>query len=147
MEKKSVRLTIIYIGVILVGILVYAYGFQVTEIDLKVPQDEQRQKQVIRALRGLLRPDLFERDEESQSAFAYFLVPCSGSSPDQPEAIEGQPYIEISSACGEPREMITIEVFNFRPYSDGHVRWTPPGGNSRSLGRIRTDADGHFLSS
>ena len=145
-KPKSVLRTVIYVVLIIVGILVYAYGWQSTEISLKEPQDPHRQQQATRALRGLLSPDLFEWDEEGQTAYAHFLVPCTGISPAQPEVAEGQPYLTVSPDCGEANEKITIEAFNFPPNSDGYVRWTPPGRTTLSRGAIRTDADGHFLS-
>jgi phosphonate ABC transporter permease subunit PhnE len=146
MEKqpRSVIRIVIYVVLILAGILIYAYGWQITDINLEAPQNKTRQKQVVRALRGLLSPDLFERDEESHVAYAHFLVPCAGSPPPQPEVAEGEPYITLSPYCGETKDQITIEGFNFRPYSSGFVRWTRPGGNARSLGQVRTDRAGHF---
>ena len=148
-EKKPrpVLRTILYVVLIVIGVLVYAYGWQITDINLDEPKDEQRQAQVVRALRGLLSPDLFERDKESQMAYAQFMVPCTDTSPGQPEVAEGQPYIMLIPACGEANDEIVIEVFNFRPYSDGFVRWTPPGRSTRTLNRFKTDADGHFRSS
>jgi phosphonate ABC transporter permease subunit PhnE len=142
---RSLARTIAYIALILIGILVYAYGWQVTDINLEKPRDPQRQEQVNRALHGLLNPDLIERDTESQLTQAYFLVPCTDTPPAQPEVAEGQPYITLSAYCGGPRAEIVIEGFNFRPRSEGRVRWTPPGSDTaRTLGAIRTDADGHF---
>jgi phosphonate ABC transporter permease subunit PhnE len=142
---KSLARTIAYIVLILIGILVYAYGWKVTDINLEKPRDPQRQEQVNRALHGLLNPDLIERDTESQLTQAYFLVPCTDTPPAQPEVAEGQPYIILSAYCGGPRDEIVIEGFNFRPHSEGRVRWMPPGSDTaRSLGAVRTDADGHF---
>ncbi len=149
MEKKPrpVLRTILYIVLMIIGVLVYAYGWQITDINLDVPQEEDRQEQVVRALRGLLSPDLFERDEGSQIAYAHFLVPCTDNPPAQPKVAEGQPYVTLSPDCGGANDEITIEVFNFRPYSDGFIRWTPPGRTKLTRGKFKTDADGHFLSS
>jgi len=146
MEKKprSLLRIIVYVVLILAGILIYAYGWQVTDINLEEPKEEKRQQQVTRALRGLLSPDLFERDEESQTAYTDFFLPCPETPPSPSQVEKDQPYITLSPDCGAIKETITIEGFNFRPYSDGYVRWTPPGGSARSLGRVRTDADGHF---
>ncbi len=142
--KSWVR-TIAYIVLILIAILVYAYGWQVTDINLEEPREAQRQAQVTRALHGLLNPDLFERDTESQLTQAYFSVPCTDTPPAQPEVAENQPYITLSAYCGGPREEIVIEGFNFRPHSEGRVRWMQPGSDTaRSLGAVRTDAEGHF---
>ena len=133
--------TIAYIVLILIAFLVYAYGWKVTDINLEKPRDPQRQAQVSRALHGLLNPDLVECDTESQFTQAYFLVPCTDTPPAQPEVAEGQPYITLSAYCGAPRAEIVIEGFNFRPHTEGRVRWTPPGSDTaRSLGAVRTDA-------
>jgi phosphonate ABC transporter permease subunit PhnE len=154
MEKKPPRQphvgrtpilrTILYVILILAGILVYAYGWQITDINLTVPEQPQRQELLVRALRGLFSPDLFERDQASQTAEARFLVPCTGQPPEQPPVTPGEPHITLTPTCGEPRDQVTIEGFDFRPYSDGFVRWTPPGTGVRTLGRIRTDGAGHF---
>ena len=143
-ERRPVLRTILYAVLILAGILVYAYGWQVTDINLKTPREPQRQQQVVRALRGLFSPDLFERDEQSQIAYAQINVPCTGTPPDPPAHTPGAPYIKLSPTCGQPRDQITIEGYDFRPYTTGYVRWTPPGGGTRSLGKIRTDGQGHF---
>ena len=144
---RSVPRTIAYVVLVIVGILVYAYGWQITNINLDAPQEESRQQQVIRALRGLLNPLLVERDKESEIAEAYFLVPCTGSSPEQPAVEEGEPHITLTPECGDGNDLITIEVFNFRPYSEGFIRWTPPGRSKLTRFRFRTDGDGHFKSS
>jgi phosphonate ABC transporter permease subunit PhnE len=146
-KPRTVLRTIVYIGLIVIGILVYAYGWQVTDINLEEPRKEQRQKLVGNALRGLLSPDLFERDKESHIAFAHFLIPCGDNSPGQPKAVEGQPYLMVTPDCGNIKDTITVEGFNFHPSSDGYVRWTAPGGAPRPVGRIRTDANGHFVTS
>jgi len=148
MEKtpRPLLRTALYVVLILIGLLIYAYGWQITDINLEVPKKEDRQQQVVRALRGLLSPDLFERDDESKTTFAHFLNPCTDTPPDQPEIIEGQPYIILSPTCGDANDEITIEVFNFRPYSEGHIRWTPPGRSKLPRASFKTDGDGHFLS-
>lgn len=147
MEKRPRPLvrTVVYVVLIFIAVLIYAYGWQVTDINLKEPREPQRQEQVSRALHGLLNPDLFERDTRRQTAYAYFLIPCTDTPPAQPEAVAGQPYITLSAYCGETRDTVGIEGFNFRPHSEGYVRWRQPGSDTaRPLGALRTDAEGHF---
>ena len=57
---RSFRTFLIVIGII----IVYAYGFQVTKIDLEKPKEEQRQTQLTNIIRGLARPRLVEYEEE-----------------------------------------------------------------------------------
>jgi len=64
--------TVVYVVLILVGVLIYAYGWKVTDISLEEPRQPQRQEQVSRALHGLLNPDLFERETRRQTAYATF---------------------------------------------------------------------------
>jgi phosphonate ABC transporter permease subunit PhnE len=146
-SPRSKARNIGFIALVVIGVLIYAYGWQATDIDLDVAQDEGRQERVVRALRGLLNPILFERDTESEVAYAYFLVPCTDESPEQPDVVEGEPYVELTPDCGEASDLITVEVFGFRPYSDGYIRWTPPGRSTQTRNRFRTDGDGHFRSS
>jgi phosphonate ABC transporter permease subunit PhnE len=143
-KKSSLARTAGFVVIVIVVVFVYAYGWQVTDISLKEPQNEKRQQQVMRALRGLLSPELTERDQESQIAYAHFQVPCTGTPPEQPVVEAGQPYFVMAPDCGVARDELWIEGFNFRRYSDGYVRWTAPGASRRSLGRVRTDSDGHF---
>jgi phosphonate ABC transporter permease subunit PhnE len=143
-EARPILRTALYVVLIIAGLLIYAYGWQATDISLEEAQKEERQELVTRALRGLLSPYLFERDSESQMAYAPIQVPCTGEPLPQSEPAEGQPYITLTPNCGVVRDEITIEGFNYRRYSDGFVRWTPPGGTARSLGRVRTDGEGHF---
>jgi phosphonate ABC transporter permease subunit PhnE len=143
-KKSSIARTAGFVVVLIVVVFVYAYGWQITDISLKEPQNEKRQEQVVRALRGLLSPELTERDQESQIAYANFQVPCTDTPPAQLDVVEGQPTIVLTPDCGVAKEQISIEGFNYRRYSDGFVRWTAPGASRRSLGRVRTDSDGHF---
>jgi phosphonate ABC transporter permease subunit PhnE len=145
-KKSSFARTAGFIVILVIVVFVYAYGWQATDISLKEPQNEKRQQQVVRALRGLLSPELTERDEESQIAFAHFQVPCTDTPPAQPDVVEGQPYLVLTPDCGVAKDQITIEGFNYRRYSDGFVRWTAPGASRRSLGKVRTDSDGNFRS-
>jgi phosphonate ABC transporter permease subunit PhnE len=143
-EPRPLLRTVLYIVLIIAGILIYAYGWHVTDISLEEIQEESRQKQVTRALRELLSPVLFEWDTESELAHAEFFIPCTDTPTAPPDIVEGQPYLTLSPNCGAARDEISIEGFNFRRYSDGHVRWTPPGGSVRSLRGVRTDGKGHF---
>jgi len=144
-KRNPILRTVLYIALILAAVLIYAYGWRATDINLEVPQEQQRQQQVVRALRGLLSPEVFDRDTESQIAYAYFQIPCSDEPVEQPDVSKEEPYITIRPTCGQPREDVTIEGFNFRPYSDGLVRWTSPGGLTRPLGTIHMDGQGHFI--
>jgi hypothetical protein len=59
---------------VLLGFLVYAYGFQVTKVDLEETKSERRQEQLFRILRALAQPDLIEYDRHDTSAEAPVYV-------------------------------------------------------------------------
>ncbi|HMK07843.1 MAG TPA: hypothetical protein VK449_02315, partial [Anaerolineales bacterium] len=53
---------------VLLGFLIYAYGFRVTKVNLEETRSPRRQEQLVRILRALARPDLIEYDQKETSA-------------------------------------------------------------------------------
>jgi len=96
------------VALIVVIFVIYAYGLQVTQVDLDKPQEEKRQEQLTNILRGLARPDLIAYDIDRIELEAPILIPCSGPAPEVPEPQLGQPHITLSSYCAEPGETITV---------------------------------------
>lgn len=127
---------------IVVAVLVYAFAWQITEIDLK--KLVTGAPDMVHIVKQLLQPDLLTRDKEYQLAYGDFRVPCGTAFPQQPAASESEPYMVLSHLCGEPGEPLGVEGFNFRPNTKGILRWIPPVGTKRSLKRIDTDSEGHF---
>jgi hypothetical protein len=87
------RLVIVLL--IALGVAVYAYGWQVTDIDIEETQDPTRQQSVQRALRELFAPDIFEQDTESVFAHTDFQMGCTDKLPAAQESPD-QPYIVVS---------------------------------------------------
>ncbi|NIN66537.1 MAG: phosphonate ABC transporter, permease protein PhnE, partial [Anaerolineae bacterium] len=83
---------------ILVGVIVYAYGWRVTEINL--PDLVTGAPDIVHIVTQILQPDLLTRDKEYQTAYADFQVPCGTSRPQQPPASESDPYLVLSHTCG-----------------------------------------------
>ena len=127
---------------IVVAVVVYAFAWQITEIDLK--KLVTGAPDMVHIVKQLLQPDLLTRDKEYQRAYADFQVPCGTASPQQPAASESGPYLVLSYLCGEPGQPLGVEGFNFRPDTKGMLRWIPPVGTRRSLKRIDADSEGHF---
>jgi phosphonate transport system permease protein len=127
---------------IVVGVVVYAFAWRITEIDL--PKLVTGAPDMVHIVRQLLQPDLLTRDKEYQRAYADFQVPCGTSSPQQPTSSASEPYLVVSHTCGEPGEPLGVEGFNMRPDTAGTLRWIPPVGTKRSLQRVNTDSEGHF---
>ncbi len=128
---------------IVVAVIVYACAWRSTEIDLQ--KLVTGWPDVVHIVTQILQPDLLTRDREYQYAYAQFQVPCGATAPQQPTRSETEPYLVLSHTCGEPGEPLSIEGFNFRPNTRGILRWIPPVGTKRSLQRIDSDANGHFV--
>jgi phosphonate transport system permease protein len=132
-----------FLGVVLVAIIVYAYGWRVTEIDLQ--KLVTGAPDIVHIVTQIVQPDLFTRDRAYQTATADFQVPCGDRAPGQPAKSEGEPYLVLSHTCGSPGEPLSVEGFNFRPNTRGTLRWTPPVGTRRSLQHLDSDENGHFV--
>jgi phosphonate ABC transporter permease subunit PhnE len=148
-SRVALRRLVLVLSVV-IGVVVYAYGWQVTDIDIEETQDERRQESVQRALRELFAPDIFEQDTESIFAQTDFLMNCSDNPPATPEPTT-EPFIVVSPTCGSRGDIITVEGFNFEPNSRAALRWVPSAGEKRPLNLLGTevnvtdtDASGHF---
>src|SRR5512134_1044234 len=90
--------------VVLAALVVFAYGFEITKIDLEELRSEQRQTSLQRVTRALVRPDIIEFEQEEERANAPVYVPCpaDGSVPDVPASESAGPYIVVSPSCAAP---------------------------------------------
>ena len=50
--------------VVAVILIVYAYGFQVTQVNLEKPKEARRQTQLTNIIRGLAQPRLLEYEQQ-----------------------------------------------------------------------------------
>ncbi len=136
---------------VLLVLLIFAYGFEITDIDLEQLRSEQRQQSLQRVTRALARPDIFEFEKEEQKATApvYVTCPADGTTPMLPSLDTSVPYAIVTPTCAEPGETVTVEGFNFFPNANGPVRFVPGNDptNVVELGNdtAQTDADGHFV--
>ncbi len=137
---RSFRLFLLVIFVV----VVYAYGSQVTQVNLQEAQKPARQEQLVRIIRGLAQPDLLYFDQESQTATTQMLTPCSAADFQPPAPPTGGPVIRLDKMCGAVGDTVHVEGSGFRPNTVGSLRWKPPQGEERRLAGIKTDGDGHF---
>ncbi len=144
---KSLRLGLY---IILTGI-VFAYGFDVTKVNLAELQSERRQESLTRVIRALARPDIFEYDQTIVVVNTPIFVPCAPDdrvadfiSESEPDA----PRVVVTPACGGPTETVLVEGFGFAPFTEGSIRFVPDSdpNNPLELGRagIVTDETGYF---
>ena len=149
-NKKSSPWKSIQVGLaVLTGLLIYAYGFQITRVDLEDLRSERRQESLVRVIRALAQPEIFEYDQQEEIVNAPIYVPCPADTPSLPAPDKSGPYLVITPACANEGETVQVEGFNFAPDTEGPLRFIPGNdpNNTVALGRdnVKTDSDGHFL--
>ena len=150
-NKKASPWKSIQLGLaILAGLFIYAYGFQITKVDLEDLRSERRQESLIRVMRALAKPEIFAYDQQEEviNAPVYVTCPAAGA-PVVEEPDKSGAYILVTPICANPGEKVRIEGFNFAPKTTGPLRFVPGSdpGNIVELGRdnIETDDSGHFI--
>lgn len=121
-NSKSALRRLLLVLTFTIGILIYSYGWTVTEIDLTLPQEERRQETLTRALRELLSPRLFVQERELVTYDVPFLMDCNSAItlPDSPEQVQLEP------ACAASNEIVTIRVTGINASAEARLRWIPP---------------------
>ncbi len=135
---------------VLLVLFIYAYGFDVTKVNLEELRSEQRQESLTRVTRTLAQPDIITYDKEETVVNAPLYIPCPSFS-DLSPADTSTAYLVIEPACVNPGETVQVEGFNFPPNTSGPIRFVPGNDplNVVALGRqsIQIDGDGHFSTS
>jgi len=151
-NKKASPWNSIKVGLTaLLVMVVFAYGFQITKVNLEELRSENRQQSLIRVTRALAKPDIFEYEQEVEVFNYPIYVPCptDGRTIEVSEHSASEPYLVVTPACADPGGEVQVEGFNFAPNTIGPVRFIPGNdpNNVVSLGRdnAETDGDGHFL--
>ncbi|MHC1784733.1 MAG: ABC transporter permease subunit [Anaerolineaceae bacterium] len=145
MKKYPQLLKSISLGLgILLALVVYAYGFKVTKVNLEETRSERRQTQLVRILRALAKPELVTYQQKEFTVDLQYLIPCPAGGYTPPTADKSLPYIEISPSCGEPGQEVIIKGYNFQPNSSGPLNFIPPSTVKLPLGTIDADANGEF---
>ena len=130
-----------------VGLVVFAYGWSVTEINFDKPQEPLRQQNFGNAIREILSPDLLERDYEIKVGSTTFLVECKAGE-EAPAAAtassDGSPYLVVTPTCADSGTPITIQGFNFYPNSLARLTWVANDG-TRSIQQIVGNTKDNFV--
>lgn len=146
-RDKKYRAIFRSIGVglaVLFALIVYAYGFQVTKVNLEETRSPRRQEQLVRILRALAKPDIFTYEKIEVSVDVPIMVPCPPEGFTPPPVNPDEPYMVVEPACAEPGDTVRLSGFNFEPNTSGPVAFIPPSEVTLQLGTMEVDANGQF---
>lgn len=129
---------------ILFALVIYAYGFKVTKVNLDETRSERRQTQLVRILRALAKPDLIEYQQKEFIVDIPIMVPCPEGGFTSPEPDHNNPYIVVTPSCGEPGSQAQINGYNFAANAEGPINFIPPSQVKLTLGRFAADETGTF---
>jgi phosphonate ABC transporter permease subunit PhnE len=131
--------------IILVVFLLYAYGLQVTQVDLEEPLQPKRQENLIGLIRSLARPSLFAYDTETRRTNVSLHVPCPEEIKGSQVSIEGRQVLMVPNCANTTQDPITLTGEGFQPNANGAIGWLPPGtGTARRVAEFKVNAEGHF---
>ena len=143
--KRGFRRTLLFILAMVFGVIVYAYGFDVTSVNLDEIKSETRQTQLVRVLRALARPAILTYERVSTPTDTAFAMPCpaGGFTADEPDI--NARHITVEPACVEPGGKITVRGSNFSANARGNLVQVPPEGDLEfRLAEFQTDEFGDF---
>jgi hypothetical protein len=126
-KKKASPLRSLGVGLaVILGVAIYAYGFEITQIDLQELRSEQRQVSLVRVLRTLAQPEFIEFEhEEHVVAPIYVPCPATESIPALEAPAAAGPRLTVEPACAAPGEQVRVEGSGFFPNVEGPVRFVP----------------------
>ncbi len=132
------------ITVVLV-IVVFAYGVNVTDVNFETTRSEDRLTQLTRVIRALVKPDVIEYDTIETNTDIPFYLPCpAGQVVEEPVPDTSQAYLTSSAYCGSPKELVFIQGYNFTPNSKGPLNFLTASGVKKQLGNFEADSNGYF---
>jgi phosphonate ABC transporter permease subunit PhnE len=136
----------VLIGVaIFITLIIYAYGFEVTQVSLDEVRSERRQTSLVRIVRALARPDILAYEKVETTVETPFMEPCPPGG-FTPEIDKSGPYIIVTPTCADPKTEVTVEGFGFEPDLTGPLGFFVASSEvTLNLGTIHTGDDGHFV--
>jgi phosphonate ABC transporter permease subunit PhnE len=127
---------------VILGIVIYAYGFWVTEVNLDQIRDETRREGLVRILRALARPEILEQDLDVTNTDIPIRIPCGSGEADQ--AAQTDRRITLDPPCADPRGTIEVSGSGFAPTAAVRVFLVPNSEVQLRLAEVRTNQAGDF---
>jgi phosphonate ABC transporter permease subunit PhnE len=150
MKKSSSPIRSIVVGLAtLLVLVVFAYGFTVTNINFEETRSERRVASLTRILRALAHPHIFDYEYEVVNVEIPFYLGCPEEGVEPREVDRSGAYILTSAECAAPRETIVVEGYNFQENSSGPINFIgfspdAPQGVPLQMGNFQADAQGNF---
>jgi phosphonate ABC transporter permease subunit PhnE len=110
--------------VVAVILIVYAYGFQVTQVNLEKPKEARRQTQLTNIIRGLAQPRLLEYEQQRLEIDAPVVMPCNPNVTLPPVDKSGR-YITVTPDCVPLGGEVTVKGYNFTPGETVYLYFIP----------------------
>ena len=143
-QKASIWRSLGIGAIVIAAVIIYAYGFQVTKVNLEETKSERRQTQLLRIIRALAKPDLFEYEKQEVKIELPIQVPCKDGISTDTAVDKTKSYLVVTPACVQPGQEVTLEGFNFPPKIGGPVNFIPISNVNLELAEIETDETGYF---
>ena len=130
---------------VVLGVLAFAYGVQVTDVNFETTRSEDRLTQLRRVIRALAKPEIIEYELVETTIEIPFYLPCpEGQEIETPEVATSGPYLVASAYCASPEETVIIEGYNFTPRTSGPLDFITATNVKKPLGDYRADDTGYF---
>ena len=144
-NKKSFKQSLTTGFAVAIGLLIFAYAFQATDVDFSTTRDEVRQQSITRVMRALAHPDIFEYQLEELNIDIPFYLPCPDGEMDAiPEPESGAPYLEANHYCGDPFDEVVVKGFNMPAHAQGPLNFVTFNGVKKQIGSFSADENGQF---
>ena len=143
-KKRPFLRSILIFAAIIVAVLIYAFAFTVTDVDFEKTRSEERLTQLTRIIRALAHPDIFEYNQEEVDIDVPYYLPCPEDGAPEIVVDQSGPYMVVDPPCAGPKDLVTINGYNFTPESAGPINFIPPSGAKLQIGNFKTDEQGNF---
>lgn len=130
-----------FLAFLLLLLVVYAYGWRVTKIDL--PALGKGTEFVRPFIVDLVRPDVLSRETRSQEVQLGLSIDPAVAPEDVPVP-RGGPTLTVSTRTAQVGSEVRVSGGTFRPNTAGLLLWQNRIGNRQQVATFRTDAQGAF---
>ncbi len=131
-----------FIFIALAVLAVYSYGWKVTEINI---EELFRDFHLVKPLaKELAHPDLFSRQEQSQTTEAEFFLNTVSPNNKTSDHADEKPELVLSQSSGQIGDRLTVAGWDLKPSSKGTLFWVNEIEQEFPLGNFTTDSNGSF---